>query len=101
MEIRWVYIQTSVTPVTPVTPDFLKVSRVLRTRIMHTGVARAHTYTVRVKSLRIMASLASLVSLGAQKGQALLCPKVSESKGWLLRCVQMVRTTRSDYSYTL
>jgi len=98
MEIRWVYIQTSVTPVPPVTPDFLKVSRVLRTRIMRTGVSRAHTYTVRVKSLRIMASLASL---GAQKGQALLCPKVGESKGWLLRCVQMVRTTRSDYSYTL
>ena len=42
-------IQISVTPVTPVTPDFLKVSRVLRTRIMHTGVTRTHLHGTREK----------------------------------------------------
>jgi hypothetical protein len=42
-------IQISVTPVTPVTPDFLKVSRVLRTRIMRTGVTRTHLHGTREK----------------------------------------------------
>ena len=42
-------IQISVTPVTPVTPDFLKVSRVLRTRIMRTGVTRIHLHGTREK----------------------------------------------------
>ena len=35
--------------VTPVTPDFLKVSRVLRTRIMRTGVTRTHLHGTREK----------------------------------------------------
>ena len=43
------YKRTSVTPVTPVTLDFLKVSRVLRTRIMHTGVSRTHLHGTREK----------------------------------------------------
>ena len=43
------YNQISVTPVTPVTPDFLKVSRVLRTRIMRPCVSRTHLHGTREK----------------------------------------------------
>ena len=39
----------SVTPATPVTHDFLKVSRVLRTRIMRMGVTRTHLHGTREK----------------------------------------------------
>ena len=43
------YKRISVTPVTPVTPDFLKVSRVLRTRIMRPCVSRTHLHGTREK----------------------------------------------------
>ena len=43
------YKQISVTPVTPVTLDFLKVSRVLRTRIMRTGATRIRLHGTRDK----------------------------------------------------
>ena len=43
------YKQISVTPVTPVTQDFLKVSRVLRTRIMHPGATRIRLHGTRDK----------------------------------------------------
>ena len=43
------YKRISVTPVTPVTLDFRKVSRVLRTCMMHTGVTRTHLHGTREK----------------------------------------------------
>ena len=43
------YKQISVTPVTPVTQDFLKVSRVLRTRIMRPGATCIRLHGTRDK----------------------------------------------------
>ena len=49
MENQKIIKRISVTPATPVTHDFLKVSRVLRTRIMRTGVTRTHLHGTREK----------------------------------------------------
>ena len=72
-------IQISVTPVTLVTPDFLKVSRVLRTRIMRTGVTRTYLHGTREKFTHYSVTGVTVHLYGWDPSAAITCATTTDA----------------------